>query len=105
VTLEDAKPFLEDALAYASKFNFTPAAFRVEFKGGRGFIQASAAKGGVVLKAEGFPALRAPRPLPVEDFLGCMDALQAVVLQQLDGVARIPDDMTYPDSFITEGGA
>ena len=104
MTLEDAKPFLEDALTYAKTFNFTPAAFRVEFQGGKGYLQASVDKNGVILKSEGFPALRTTRPLPIEDFMGCMDALQAVVLEQLDGISRMPDDMTYPDSFIDEGG-
>lgn len=41
--------------------------------------------------------------LKEEAFLATVDAFQAAVLQEIDGVQRLPDGFSYPDDFLYSG--
>ena len=42
--------------------------------------------------------------MPIPVFVYTLDALQAIVLQDLDGVRRLEPRDRYPESFLPEGG-
>lgn len=103
MTLQDLKPLFSDITQYAQRSNFTPEALVLEFGGRKGLLSAVVDNGRVVLHCENIPALSQQiRPLAMEEFAQSADALQAIALQHIDGVQRLPEDMAYPDDFILE---